>query len=167
MESISTKIYELYKKRSKSNISINTLKSELQKVNKAIKNIIDAIEQGVFTITTKQRLEELETKQIELREKVVIEQSKECFELTKEDIQKYFKHTMKNCPDNTFETFVKTVKVYSDKIEIALNFMLDINQQESNKTLQKICIETFAKTRRVKGGKLKTKTRNYDIFIEI
>ncbi|MBR2433766.1 MAG: hypothetical protein IKB21_04115 [Clostridia bacterium] len=54
-----------------------------------------------------------------------------------------------------------------EQIEIALNFMLDINQQESNKTLQKICTETFAKTRRVKGGKLKTKTRNYDIFIEI
>ena len=167
LESISTKIYELYKKRSKSNTSLNSIKNELQKVNTAIKNIMDAIEQGVFTATTKQRLEELETKQIELREKVIIEESKERYELTKEGIQNYFKHTMKNCPDNTFETLVKTVKVYSDKIEIALNFMLDINQQESNKTLQKICTETFAKTRRVKGGKLKTKTKTYDIFIEI
>lgn len=41
-----------------------TLKSDLQRVNKTITNIMSAIEKGVVTNTTKSRLEELETEQI-------------------------------------------------------------------------------------------------------
>ena len=41
-----------------------TLKSDLQRVNKTIANIMSAIEKGVVTNTTKSRLEELETEQI-------------------------------------------------------------------------------------------------------
>lgn len=48
-----------------------------------------AIEKGILTDTTKSRLEELEKQKKDLQEKLVVEQSKEHYELTKEDIQNF------------------------------------------------------------------------------
>ena len=50
-------------KRADNKSSLNSLKSDLQRVNSAIANIVSAIEKGVFTHTTKNRLEELEKQQ--------------------------------------------------------------------------------------------------------
>lgn len=86
LEEISNKIYELHKKRVGNNNSLNTLKNELQRTNTAISNIMIALEKGILTETTKSRLEELEKQKKDLQEKLVIEQSKERYELTKEDI---------------------------------------------------------------------------------
>ena len=55
-----------------------------------------AIEKGILTETTNVRLEELEKQKKEHQEKLVVEQSKQRYELTKEDIQNFFKYTMKN-----------------------------------------------------------------------
>lgn len=91
LEKVSTVIYEEYLKRTKDNNSLSNLKSDLQRVNSAIVNIMPAIEIGILTETTKSRLEELETQRKVLGEKLVIEESKSNFELTKEDIQKNLK----------------------------------------------------------------------------
>lgn len=47
------------KKRAKKNNSLNSIKSDLQKVNTTISNIMLAIENGIYTETTKPKLEEL------------------------------------------------------------------------------------------------------------
>lgn len=96
LEEISNRIYELNKKRVGNNNSLNSIKNELQKTNTSISNIMIAIEKGILTETTKVRLEELEKQKKDLQEKLVIEQSKQRYELTKEDIQNFFKYTMKN-----------------------------------------------------------------------
>ena len=83
LEIISNKVYEVHKKRANNKNSLNAIKSDLQRVNSSIANIMSAIEKGVLTNTTKNRLEELEKQQIELQQKVIIEQSKERYELTK------------------------------------------------------------------------------------
>ena len=54
-------VYTSYKKSLGNNNALATLKSDLQRVNKTIDNIMSAIEKGVATNTTKSRLEELET----------------------------------------------------------------------------------------------------------
>ena len=140
LEDISNKIYELHKKRVGNNNSLNALQSELQRTNTAISNIMIAIEKGILTDTTKSRLEELEKQKKDLQEKLVIEQSKERYELTKEDIQNFFKYTMKKCPDRAIELFIKQIKVYDDKIEIYLNY--SINQpQTTEQTSKKLFTE--------------------------
>ena len=111
LENISDKIYELNRKRTESKSSLNALKSDLQKTNNAISNIMSAIEKGIYTNTTKARLEELEKEQIELQQKLIIEQSKQRNELTKEEIKFFFQHTLKECPNQIFEYLVKFVKV--------------------------------------------------------
>ena len=62
-------VYTSYKKSLGNNNALAILKSDLQRVNKTIANIMSAIEKGVVTNTTKSRLEELETEQISLHEK--------------------------------------------------------------------------------------------------
>ena len=45
------------------------IKSNLQKTNTSISNIMSAIEKGILTDTTKQRLEELENQKKDLQER--------------------------------------------------------------------------------------------------
>ena len=166
LEQLSTKIYELHKKRVGNNNFLNTLKSELQRTNTAISNIMIAIEKGILTETTKSRLEELEKQKKDLQEKLVIEQSKELYELTKEDIQNFFKYTMKKCPDRAIELFIKQIKVYDDKIEIYLNY--SINQPHTNEqTSKKLFTETHTTQRTFKGGTTRTYTKTYDVYVVI
>ena len=165
LENISDKIYELNKKRTDSKSSLNALKSDLQKTNNAISNIMSAIEKGIYTNTTKARLEELEKEQIELQQKFIIEQSKQRNELTKEEIKFFFQHTLKECPNQIFEYLVKFVKVYRDKIEIGLNYMLNPNQTNTEPILQKVFTESFITERQCKGGKIHSKEDVFDIYI--
>jgi len=62
LNEISEKVFEIHKKRVGTNNTLNSLKSNLQKTNTSISNIMSAIEKGILTDTTKQRLEELEQK---------------------------------------------------------------------------------------------------------
>lgn len=166
LEILTEKIFEVHKKRVNSNTSLSTLKNDLQKVNTSIANTMSAIEKGIITDTTKQRLEELETTKKELQEKVIIEQSKERYELTKEDIQNFFKYTMKQCPNMAFDLFIKFVKVYENRIEIGINYA--INQIANNEPIiQKLFTEIYTAKRHYKGGIIKTTTHTYDIYVVI
>ena len=99
-------------------------------------------------------------------EKLVIEQSKERYELTKEDIQNFFKYTMKKCPDRAIELFIKQIKVYDDKIEIYLNY--SINQpQTTEQTSKKLFTEIHTTQRIFKGGTTRTYIKTYDVYVVI
>ena len=126
---------------------------------------MSAIEKGIFTTTTKQRLEELEEQKKELSERLLIEECKQTFELSKNDIQEYFKCTMKQCPDRAIELLIRTIKVYENKIEIELNYSTPISENE--RTIKKVFTETFTTQRQFKGGKTKTRTKTYDIYLII
>ena len=125
-----------------------------------------AIEKGILTETTKYRLKELKNQKKDLQEKLVIEQSKERYELTKEDIQNFFKYTMKKCSDRAIEIFIKQIKVYDNKIEIYLNY--SINQPHTTEqTFKKLFTETHTTQRTFKGGTTKTYIKTYDVYVVI
>ena len=67
-------VLEANKKRIESNTIISILQKELSQVNSAINNMITDIEKGVVTESKTKRLKELEVKQADLREKIVVEQ---------------------------------------------------------------------------------------------
>ena len=100
-----------------------------------------------------------------MSEKLLIEECKQTFELSKNDIQEYFKCTMKQCPDRAIELLIRTIKVYENKIEIELNYSTPISENE--RTIKKIFTETFTTQRHFKGGKTKTRTKTYDIYLII
>lgn len=166
LEILTEKIFELHKKRMGSNNSLNAIKNNLQRVNTAIANIMSAIEKGIFTETTKARLVELETQQKDLQEKLIIEQSHEQFELTKEDIRNYFQYTMKQCSEMAFELFIRFVKVYEDKIEIGINYAIN-SPQNNEPIIEKVFTETYTKERHYKGSATKTTIKTFDIFVVI
>ena len=91
LNEISEKIFEIHKKRVGTNNSLNSLKNDLQKTNTSISNIMLAIEKGILTDATKQRLEELENLKKDLQEKLIIEQSKQQYELSKHKKRAYLK----------------------------------------------------------------------------
>ena len=167
LNEISEKIFEIHKKRVGTNNTLNSLKSNLQKTNTSISNIMSAIERGILTDTTKQRLEELEHQKKDLQEKLIIEQSKQQFELTKEDIQNYFKFTMKQCPDKAIDIFIQRVNVYENKIEISLNYSPNANISNTETISKKLFTETYTTTRKFKGGTTKTTTKYYDVYLII
>ncbi len=164
LEEVSSVIYELNKKNNKANSSLTVLKSDLKRVNNSISNIIIAIEKGIITATTKTRLEQLENSKQELEEQILIEESKQTFELSKEEIKNYFKHIMTKCPNRAIELFIKQVKVFDNKIEIYLNYGLNLTQNNETIT-QKVFTKTFETERKFKGGVIKTKSQTYDVFV--
>ena len=107
LNEISEKIFEIHKKRVGTNNSLNSLKNDLQKTNTSISNIMLAIEEGILTDTTKQRLEELENLKKDLQEKLIIEQSKQQYELSKHKKE----HILRNIP-----------KICSYFLEYTVNF---------------------------------------------
>lgn len=97
------------------NTSAKAAAKALEDTNKGINNILAAIEQGIFTAATKDRLEELESKKAQLEETLEIESAK-APDLAAEDIQQIVKNLVENSKsDQTLiDTFVYRVFVYDD-----------------------------------------------------
>ena len=79
---------EICKSRTEENTAMRILERDLAQTSKALSNLLKAIESGIFTESIKQRLEELEAEKRALQEKILIEQSKELYQLTEKDVEK-------------------------------------------------------------------------------
>lgn len=128
---------------------------------------MSAIEKGVVTNTTKSRLEELDTEQISLHEKIIIEEAKIQYELSKEDIYNFFKFAINAGTEFCYDLFIRFVKVYNHKIEIGLNYGLNQVDNDREQILRKVSTETHEITRLFKSDTVKTKIYNYDIYVVI
>lgn len=95
--------------------------------DKGLKNLLKAIEAGIFTPTTKERMEELERQKEELNISLIRAQMAQPV-FTKEEIVKWisrFKYG--NINDKAYQremidTFLNSVYVYDDKIVFTYNF---------------------------------------------
>jgi len=167
LNSLVDELYVSYKKSIGNNNTLATLKNDLQRVNKTIANIMSAIEKGVVTNTTKSRLEELETQQIALHEKIIVEEAKVRYELTKEEILDFFRYAIKEGNDFCYNIFIKFVRVYKNKIEIGLNYGINQENRGREPIIRKIFTEVYQTERTFKGGTIKTQTFDYDIYVVI
>ena len=105
---------------------LKELQTELKNVQKSKNNIIAAIEQGIITPTTKDRLQELEHLESDLQVKIATEKKAENKNLTAPEIEKFLKkYCSGNMQDETFRfelthTFVKKILLFKDRFEITL-----------------------------------------------
>ena len=90
----------------------------MAQINKAINNILKAIEQGIITDTTKERLQELEATRRELQEKLIFERMQEQVVLDKKTIADYLKEAVKQEPEMMIDLLVDKVYVHEDRIEL-------------------------------------------------
>lgn len=86
IEIISERVFELIEKERKDTSFLSALKSNLKDTNKKIDNLMVAIEQGIITPTTKQRLTSLEEEKEDLEYRINKEQIKKPA-ITREHIQ--------------------------------------------------------------------------------
>ena len=106
---------------------LKSIKKQLAQTNTAIENMINAIEQGIITKSTKKRLDELESTKENLETEIAKENISHPL-LTKEFLYSWF-DGFKNFDVNKLEnrkmlidTFVNSIVLYDDRIDFYFNF---------------------------------------------
>ena len=103
------------------------LRSQLAETESAISNLLKAIEQGIFTPSTKQRLEELEAQKEEILVNVQTAELQKP-KLTREQMTAWFEQFRHGDPKNRdfqkrlIDTFVNSVYVFDDKLVLTYNY---------------------------------------------
>ena len=144
IEYLSTKAYELYENERSDKSEIDALNSTLNDVQKTINNIMNAIEQGIITDTTKQRLFDAEERKKSLLSCIAKEEikkppiTKECIEFFLRDVKNKVYNANEQI-DIIIKTFVNAVYLYDDKLVITFN----LREGEKLKKLELSDIEKF------------------------
>ena len=118
----------------KENPVIQLLKHRLSETETALNNLLKAIEEGIITSTTKQRMLELEQTRDEINLKLIKEEMKKPT-ITKEGLMLWLKQiqTMsletKEHKQRLIDCFVNAVYLYDDKLVITFNY------KEASKTV--------------------------------
>lgn len=121
------------------NTSIILLRQQLSETERAIANLMNAIEQGIITTTTKQRMIELENIKEELELKLIKEEIKHP-PLTKEGLIFWLQRfrsmevTKKEHKQRLIDSFVNAVYVYDDKLVLTFNY----NEANTTVTLDEV-----------------------------
>lgn len=119
-------------KQYRSQSIIGTLEAQLSDNKRAVKNLLDAIELGIITDTTKNRLLELEKEQAVLTSRLS-EESAHVLNYSKDDIVSALSlYKGGNIDDKKFQSvlfdsFLKAVYLYDDKIKIVFSIDKDKN----------------------------------------
>ncbi len=123
IESIVDNLMALQKKE---NTAIPRIKKQISETNKSINNILNAMEQGIFTSSTKERLEQLEDSKKSLEISLAQEEIARPV-LSREQIYFWFEK-YKNADYSTYEqkqnlidNFVNAIYLYDDKLVIIYN----------------------------------------------
>lgn len=106
------------------------MKDQLRDTEKRLANLLEAIEQGILTPTTKQRLDELEARKEALNTSILEEELKKPV-LTREWMrfwfEKFRKGDMRDMEHQRqiIDTFVNSVYVFDDRVVLNFNFTDD------------------------------------------
>lgn len=119
---LTDKILEKLQRDSDEAINLKALEKSLLRTTKSLSNLIKAIENGIFSDTTKERLTELEKQKKELTEKILIERNKTKIIPSASEIKDYLKYAIEQAPKNLIDLLIKKIVVYQDKIEIFIKY---------------------------------------------
>lgn len=154
IERIATKAMALFEKEAADNSVLVALEGQLKETEKRIKNLVSALEMGIFNQSTKERLDELEQEKHDIQAKIIREEMKKPL-LTKERIV-YWLTSFKSGDIEDIEyqrrvidTLVNSVFVY-DSDDGGRTLVLTFNISGDNtRTLTSSDIERYAPP---KGG---------------
>lgn len=124
MERLIDTLFALQKKE---NTTLPLLKKQLSEVERSINNVLNAIEAGIFTASTKRRLEELEERKSQLEISIMEEEFQRPM-LTREQIA-FFIYRFRKCDvknqeqrQRLIDSFVNAVYLYDDKCILTFNY---------------------------------------------
>ena len=116
-----------YQEKTRNNLEVDALRENLNTINKSLKNIMAAIEAGIFTQTTQERLTELETEKRAVAAQLAAIQEASGDILTREEIiatLELFKDgdlDDKSYQEALIDTFLVAAYVYDDTMRIVFN----------------------------------------------
>lgn len=122
IENIADRIMGAHKKRMQDASCLNLLEEQMLSIENSINNLIKAMEQGIISQATKDRLNSLEQEKADLQNKIAIEKIKAQLLVKRDDIVKYLKTAIKKEPRQMIQLIIKNVVLYNDKIEIHFNY---------------------------------------------
>ena len=109
------------------NTALPLYEKQLREVKSSIDNLLNAIQQGIFTRSTKERLDELETLRDELENKIAVEKLAKP-RITEEQLRFFLERfrkmdvTRKSQRKMLIDTFVNAIFLYDDKMVLTYNF---------------------------------------------
>lgn len=128
IDSISEWIIQFQEKNT-DNSMLKIAEKELQNVRSSIKNLMNAIEHGIITDTTKERLIELEARQTQLETEIKFETCKINAPKVKKEQVIFWLEQFRDGEANkesykkqVIDTFVNAVVLYEDIVTIAFNY---------------------------------------------
>ena len=128
------------------NTRLPVLKDQLRDTEKRLANLLEAIEQGILTPTTKQRLDELEARKEALNTSILEEELKKPV-LTREWMRFWFEKFRKGDVGSTehqrqiIDTFVNSVYVFDDRVVLNFNFTDDAKTISREEVLGSSAVE--------------------------
>ena len=135
LKSISKVLADAYNKSIEKDTILESLNKELQDNNKKLKNILTALENGIFNNTTNDRMKELEVRTREIKEKIASRQMLTIKPLNEELVYEYLKsfkdldYSLENAKQRFIDMFVNRVVLYDDHCEIYFNITIDKTKQ--------------------------------------
>lgn len=143
----------------------NTLEKEKNSIVSSINNLINCMEQGIITSSTKTRLIELESKLNTINKSIELEKSKNKLEITKEDIISFIKRYIKKGTEPFIKALIKEIVIYEDRIEIFYNYT-DRKKDPDENNHQVFCFYKDEFKTSIDSHKFNTKNIEikYDIF---
>ena len=121
LDLITAKIFEAHEQHLEDTSVLNILEAERNNIRKALDNMLNAVEMGIITSSTKQRIEELEVQLEAAESKVLVEKSKSKVQLTPNDIKKFINKALKKEPLIMIRLLVDKIVLYDDKVEVYYN----------------------------------------------
>lgn len=109
------------------NVNLPLYEKQLRETKTAIDNLLNAIQQGIFTRSTKERLDELEASRDELENKIAVEKLAKP-RITEEQLRFFLERfrkmdvTRKSQRKMLIDTFVNAIFLYDDKMVLTYNF---------------------------------------------
>ncbi len=124
------------------NMALPALRRQLENVEKGIENMLNAIQQGIITDSTKARLDDLEKQKGELSLSIAMAELQKP-KLTREYMECWFDHFRCGDQDSNeyrkrlIDSFVNSVYVFDDKLVLTFNY------QHGTQTVSLAEIEAF------------------------
>ena len=115
LKALAKKITEIYDKSIEENHELKALEKELADINKKLKNLLSAIENGIFNDTTNQRMKELEISKKELEEKIAQTSAQSIQPFNEEQIYAYLL-SFKDIDQNNEKAKQRLIGMFINKV---------------------------------------------------
>lgn len=130
---IADEIMRVVNKSKQEQSILKLLQQQKHEAEKSLKNVMTAIEQGIITATTKNRVTELENEIDGLQAKILAEECNLQNQVSREDIMEYLTNGVRqSSPQVLIDILVNKIELYDDEIVVYFNYTDKTNPDDPN-----------------------------------